>query len=251
MRFLHKIILIFIIAMAFLSCTKNNEIKEPVWSDLPTVTNLDSLKQTEFVATLENTITENKNIIYSPTLLFAWDKIKSELNSNITLNKTQSEDFKLLNQSNSYKNSLLESEYTADVKIDGNNISVKTFFNKTLPFPIKLDKLYDSIIFNEKKVASFGMKSFDYEKTTFTKLLYYKSDDEFILKFIPKDSNEEIILSKGLNPTNTLTEAVKQVNELIEKGKIEKKDTNLLWKYYIIEKDVFSIPMLKINIEKN
>jgi hypothetical protein len=48
-----------------------------------------------------------------------------------------------------------------------------------------------------------------------------------------------------------LTEAVKQVNELIEKGKIEKKDTNLLWKYYIIEKDVFSIPMLKLNIEKN
>ena len=44
------------------------------------------------------TVEENKNSIYSPTLLFAWDKIKTELNIEIEISKNSSEDFKLLNQ---------------------------------------------------------------------------------------------------------------------------------------------------------
>ncbi|MBK9329750.1 MAG: hypothetical protein IPM95_10660 [Sphingobacteriales bacterium] len=45
------------------------------------VTSLDNLKQTDFVITLENPISENKNIIYAPAFLYAWDKIKEELKS--------------------------------------------------------------------------------------------------------------------------------------------------------------------------
>jgi hypothetical protein len=244
-------VLIITIFIAFSSCNLSNKKNDPVWSDLPEVTNLNDLKQTDFVVTLENPISDNRNIIYAPAFLFAWDKIKEELKSPITINDKNSPDFKLLNKSISHQNSLTNTEYTARVEIIDGAIIARAFFNKTIPFETKLQVLDEPIHFGTANVSAFGMDYFDEEAIKFTQILYYKDDNNFILKLIPKDKQHEIILAKGLDKYQTLKDGVKLTNDLITEGIREQVNTNLSWKYYITPDDMFAIPAIKFNIATN
>jgi hypothetical protein len=145
---------------------------EPDSSTFPTATNLDSLPQTDFVITLENPITENKNIIYAPTFLYAWDKIKTEFKIPIIIDKANSTDFKLLNKSKLHKNSLKEDEYSVTSQILDGAIIAKAIFNKALPFKEKLDVLDKPINFDKTKVSAFGMNHYDEDIISFTQILY-------------------------------------------------------------------------------
>ena len=243
-------ILILTLAAALSSCKSTDKKSDPVWSDLPKVTNLESLKQTDFVITLENPISEKKNIIYAPAFLYAWDKIKEQLKSPIIVDPSSTVDFKLLNQSISHQNSLTDKEYSATAEIVDDAIIARAFFNKTLPFDIKLQVLDDPINFDKTtKVSAFGMYFHYEELISFTKVIYYQDDEHFILKLLPKDKDHEIILVKGLEKYQTLKDAIKLTNDLIIKGKQEQTDNNLLWKYQILEDDIFAIPVIKFNIE--
>jgi hypothetical protein len=248
MNFL-KLSLASILACTLLSC--NHEKPEPTWSELPGVTNLDSLLQTDFMPTLENTVNADKNSIYAPTLLYAWDEIRNELGTGITIGPESSEDFLLLNGSRSFANALDAGDYTIDKEIEGEKISVSTFFNKTLPFPAKMDKLDNGISFNGTKVAAFGMRYTKQEIIDFSEILYYRSDDEFALKFTPEDKANEIILVKGFNALKNLSEAVTITHELTESAKRENRDSALAWKYAFNREDFFSIPVIKFNIKTN
>jgi hypothetical protein len=224
---------------------------ESDWSDLPEVTNLDSLKQTDFVITLENPISENKNIIYAPAFLYAWDKIKVELKYPIIFDSTNSVDFNLLNKSISHQSSLTDNEYSATAEIVDGAIITKALFNKTLPFETKLQALDEPINFGKTKVSAFGMNYYDKDAIKFTKILYYKDDNNFILKFVPKEKQHEIILVKGLDNYETLEVAVKLTNDLIAQGKKEQTNNKMLWKYQIVYEDIFAIPTIKFNIATN
>ena len=138
-------ILFLTVFLALTSCNFGDKKSEPVWSELPAVTSLDNLKQTDFVATLENPILENKNIIYAPAFLYAWDKIKEELKSTIIVSSTNSIDFNLVNKSISHQSSLTDNEYSAIAEIVDGAIIAKAFFNKTLPFETKLQVLDEPI----------------------------------------------------------------------------------------------------------
>jgi hypothetical protein len=233
---------------ALTSCNFSNKKSEPVWSDLPEVTSLETLKQTDFVTTLENPISENKNIIYAPAFLYAWDKIKEELKLPIVLNDKNSADLNLLNKSISHQNSLTDKEYSATAEIVDGVIIARAFFNKTLPFETKLEVLVDPIIFGATKVSAFGMYYYNEDAIKFTQILYYKDDNNFILKLAPKDKQHEIILVKGVDKYQTLTEAIKITNDLVAQGKQEQTDKKLLWKYQIEHEDKFAIPSIKFNI---
>ncbi len=244
-------ILILTVFIALTSCNFSNKKSEPVWSDLPEVTSLDNLKQTDFVITLENPISENKNIIYAPAFLFAWDKIKEELKFPIIVGKANTIDFNLLNKSISHQSSLTDNEYSATAEIVDGAIIAKAFFNKTLPFETKLQVLDEPINFDTTKVSAFGMYYYNEDAIKFTQILYYKDDDNFILKLVPKDKRHEIILVKGLDKYQTLKDAIKLTNELVSKGKQEQTDNKLLWKYQIVHEDIFAIPAIKFNIATN
>ena len=239
------------ILVTLISCRTNKRKAESKWSELPEVTALEKLKQTDFVPTLENLITEKKNIIYAPSFLFAWNKLEEELKSKVVVSDNNSLDFKLLTNSKSYLNSLKDDEYSIDVYIEGSEIRVQAFFNKTLPFENKLQKLENPIMFDNTKVSAFGMYYFDKEAVKYCKILYYDNDNKFILKLIPKDKQQEIILVKGLSNVNSLSDAVKKTNELINKGNIERLDTKQSWKYEISAVDNFAIPIIKFNIGTN
>ena len=237
--------------VAFTSCKGGDKKMEHSWSELPEVTALGKLKQTDFVPTLENSIPDNKNVIYAPAFLYAWDKVQKELKSNIVVSDNNSPDFKLLTNSKSYLNSLTEDEYSVNVDFDGDAIMAYAFFNKTLPFEIKLQKLEESIKFGKAKVSAFGMYYFDEEAIKFSKILFYDNDNKFVLKLIPKDKQHEIILVKGLDNVNSLANAVKKTTQLINRGKDEKLNPKQSWKYKILPGDNFAIPTIKFNIETN
>jgi hypothetical protein len=209
---------------------------------------LDNLKQTDFVITLENPISENKNIIYAPAFLYAWDKIKEELKFPIIADNTNSLDFNLLNKSISHQSSLTDKEYSATAEIVDGAIIARAFFNKTLPFETKLQVLEKPIHFDTTRVSAFGMYYYDEEAIKFTQILYYKDDNNFILKLTPKDKQHEIILVNGVDKFQTLKDAIKLTNNLIAEGKQEQTNSKLSWKYQIVHEDIFAIPTIKFNI---
>ena len=233
---------------ALMSCNISNKKSEPVWSDLPEEISLETLKQTDFVTTLENPISENKNIIYAPAFLYAWDKIKEKLKSPIISGVKNSADFNILNKSISHQNSLTDKEYSATAEIADGAIIARAFFNKTLPFETKLEVLEEPINFGTTKVSAFGMYYYSEDAIKLTQILYYKDDNNFILKLVPKDNQHEIILVKGLDKYQTLTEAVKLTNNRVAQGKHEQMKKEFLWKYQIAHEDKFAIPSIKFNI---
>ncbi len=241
-------ILFLTVFLSLTSCNFGNKKSEPVWSDLPEVTSLDNLKQTDFVITLENPISENKNIIYAPAFLYAWDKIKEELKFPIIADNTNSLDFNLLNKSISHQSSLTDKEYSATAEIVDGAIIARAFFNKTLPFETKLQVLEEPIHFDTTRVSAFGMYYYDEEAIKFTQILYYKDDNNFILKLTPKDKQHEIILVKGVDKFQTLKDAIKLTNNLIAEGKQEHTNSKLSWKYQIVHEDIYAIPTIKFNI---
>ena len=154
-----KKFLSFTFLFLLVSCNLTDKKKDKVWSELPEVTSLSTLKETEFAETLENPITNDKNTIYAPAFLFAWDKVEEELKSSIKLDTSNTNNFKLVVASKSYLNSLLDTEYSASAINDNGRIIAKAFFNKTLPFETKLQALDDPILFEKKtNVSAFGMK---------------------------------------------------------------------------------------------
>jgi len=239
----------FILTLLLLtSCKNSNEHK---WSELPEVTNITKLQQTKFVPTLESPIDGNKNVVYATAFLYAWDKVKQELKDPIALTDENSNEFKLVNQSTSYENTLTNDEYSAEVETIDSVIIAKAFFNKTLPFPSKLQRSDNPISFNKTRVSAFGINSYDEEAAKFTEILYYKDDDNFILKLTPKDNEHQILLAKGIDKVANLSSAVEQANKLITIGNKERTAPKTSWKYALNDIDIFSIPTIKFNIETN
>jgi hypothetical protein len=243
--------IVFLFVFTLLISTSCKNPTEHKWTELPEVININKLQQTRFTPTLESPIDRDKNIVYAPALLYAWDELRQKLDAPIRLTDSNSQEFKLFNQSTSYKNSSAKDEYFAEAEIIGNEIFVKAFFNKTLPFPSKLQTIDDGLMFNKVKVSAFGMQSFDAEAAKFTQILYYKNDDHFVLRLIPKDDQHEILLIKGIGSVTSLSEVVKKANEIIGLGMKEKLDSKISWKYSLNEIDIFSIPAIKFNIENN
>jgi hypothetical protein len=213
------------------------------------VTRNEELRQTEFVPALETVAPLHKNIIYAPAFLFAWERVKQTLKDSIFIDDANSTMLKIVNQSHSFENSLAEGDYDAQVTVRDDRISAKAFFNKALPFLSKMEKIDEGIIFKGQKVAAFGMRGAKLMFDQFSQILYYKNDEKFILKFSPKDTLNEIILVKGLPETKTLADVITQTNILIKTGDVERQNRNKQWKYNFDQKDSFSVPVIKFNIE--
>jgi hypothetical protein len=217
----------------------------------PDVKNLSEYKNTQFIPTLEHKISNDKNSVYCATLLFAWDEIRKQINSPLTISDEYS-DLKLLNNSTSFKNVLKDGEYKVSGEVYGNLIKARAEFNKSLPFEIKLQSFKNKLTFDGQKVSSFGVNGYDnYEQLNIVKIIYYKNDNNFIIKLLPKDKEHEIILFKTDQSFNSIAEMTTEIEKLTEIGKTEKKNEKISWKYYYNEEDIVVIPKFNFNIETN
>lgn len=227
----------------------DTQVNKKEWSDLPAVIKLDSLQQTAFVPTLESPINPEKNTVYAAVLLYAWDTITKLLPGDITDNDSYSSAFNLLRKSTSFKKSLTNDEYSIKTEVQEDVIIAEAFFNKTLPFPVKMDKAEKPMQFGGSEVNAFGIYTMNTEVTAYTQILFYDSDDRFLVKLSPKEEKHEVWLMKAADTDTTLASVVQRAKEWKANGEKEAGDVKLAWKYAFNPEDVLSIPEIKFNIE--
>jgi hypothetical protein len=237
-----KIILILPLLIYLTSCKERK---------FPEVKNLSEYENTQFNPTLEHKISNDKNSVYCATLLFAWDEIREQINSPLTISDEYF-DLKLLNKSTSFENVLKSNEYKVSGEVDGDLISARAEFNKSLPFELKLQSFKNKLTFDGQKVSSFGVNGYDnYKQLNIVKIIYYKNDNNFIIKLLPKDKEHEIILFKTEKNFNSIAEMTSEIEKLTEIGKTEKKNEKINWKYFYGDEDIVVIPKFNFNIETN
>jgi len=255
-----RYLLTIIILITIFSCKNENKTdenenvssgKEIIESKFPEAKKLSEYKNTQFIPTLEHKISKDKNSVYSATLLFAWDEIRKQINSPFTISEEYS-DLKLLNNSTSFKNVLKDGEYKVSGEVEGDLIKARAEFNKSLPFELKLQSFKNKLTFDGQKVSSFGVYGYDsYEQLKIVKIIYYKNDNNFIIKLLPKDKEHEIILFTTDQNFNSIAEMSTEIEKLTEIGKTEKKNEKINWKYYYSAEDIVIIPKFNFNIETN
>lgn len=237
-----SIILTFIL-LSIVGCEKERKF--------PEVKKLSAYKKTEFISTLEHKISTDKNSVYCATLLFAWDEIRNQINSPFTISDDYF-DLKLLNKSTTFKDVLKSNEYKVSAEVDGENITARAQFNKSLPFKLNLESFKNELKFDRQNVSSFGVYGYnDYEQLKIVRIAYYKNDHNFIIKLLPKDNEHEIILFKTDQSFNSIAEMTLEIEKLIETGKKENKNPKTGWKYFYNEEDIVVIPKINFNIETN
>lgn len=249
---MRKLIVIFQISFLLFSCqTKENKklnLSEPKKQEI------DSTKSTNFVGTLENTIVDSTiNYIYTPTLATAWNYIQDTL-KNIRLDKNRnSTDFILLNNTKTNLNSLETNEFETQISISKFAIKAKSSFNLQLTFEPLFNRLSDSIYFKRKSVEGFGMIEWNENLAKQIKIIYYKDDDNFVFRIIPKEKNNELIFIKGLgiNKVKSFKELLDLKNKYQALGLKEQRIKKLRGNYKLEEGDSFEIPELLFDIEKN
>ncbi|MDR0231104.1 MAG: hypothetical protein LBI82_03180 [Dysgonamonadaceae bacterium] len=232
-----------IILITFTNCNKDRKFSE--------VRNLSEFEKTDFIPTIEHKINGERNSVYCVTLLYAWNEIKEKIKLPLEIPEENC-DLTLLNASKSFVGVLKSNEYVVSGNVDGELITAKAEFSKSLPFEIKLEEFKNKLVFDGQSVASFGITGYsDYEKLKIVRIGYYENDNNFIIKLLPKDKNHEVILFKTGQPFYSIAEMVNEIEKLIEIGKTEKKNEKLSWKYYYADEDEIVIPKFNFNIETN
>jgi hypothetical protein len=232
-----------IILTSLFSCKSDKKTTE--------VKKLSDYKNTQFIPTLEDEISDNKNSIYCASLLFAWDEIRKEINSPLII-PSEFTELNLLNNSESFYNVLENKEYESSAEINENSIIAKAEFDKSLPFEHQLQNLNNKLTFNGQKVAAFGLIGVcTYEQFQSIKIIYYKNDSNFIVKLIPKEKEHEIILFMSEKKFNSISEMNIEIERLTEIGEKEIKNDKINWKYYYKEEDQLIIPKFNFNIKTN
>ncbi len=205
-------VIIFTILFLISSCNSKKLANDDLNKDNISVKDVDSLKSTVFLTTLEHKIPKGKNAIYAATMLFAWNEIKQQLNNPIIFDSLKLNELKLLNNSKSFLNTLNNDEMKNEVKIQGLDIIAKSFFQKSLLFENKFTDFNISLDFQGKTVKSFGLTDKDPMIEKNFEIMEYKNDSSFIIKLLPTDKNHEIILI--LNDSNEdILEILQQLNK--------------------------------------
>jgi hypothetical protein len=225
---------------------EEDSISEQKTAKLPKEQDLSNFQGTQFNLTLEHAIDSKKNNIYSVTMLYAWNEIRTSLANNITIDKGL-EDLTLLNNSNSFIDVLKQNEYIVNTEITEFEIKAKAEFSKMLPFEIPFEKDFE-ILFNEKEVAAFGCYGPGYEFQEQMDILYYESDDHFVVQLNPIDKEHSLILYKTNKTFSSMSAYLKTLNNVIELGKQEMKTEENSWKYDFNDDDVLKIPKFSFNI---
>ena len=214
------------------------------------IISVDSLSNTDFVSTLNEKLKPNQNQIYCSTLPYAWFEIKEGIKGKI---KTDSKSIKRLNKANDYQNSLTPSEINTSSISDSNKVKVSTYFEKSLPFTLKFERNNQDLKFENNLVESFGLSGYDeYDIQKQIDVIYYKNDNNFALKLLPKDTTHEIfIYLPQKNNFNSLSDIVKSLQKKIDKSEKTKITDKNYWRYAFLEEDKFSMPILSYHLEKN
>lgn len=251
--------------------------------DSPKQVNSASLKATAFTAALNAKITQDKNLIFCSTFQLAWDSLKNSIIKNkvqLSGNPPLAQELNksLIPQKDiSPESYLAMAGYKKDGIIGKINKSLKSkfgneapslkeselarpddvlayaFLYKNLKFKKEFEGLTDPITFNDGKnnvkVKSFGIKKFEHndkyaELAKQVSIVYYKNNNDFVIKLNSASTKDEIMLAK-IAPQATLSGTIDAVNKLLSLNNTKDKDVSLHGG------DTLQIPKLDFDILHN
>jgi hypothetical protein len=192
---------IFIVSLCYLlvaSCHSAQEESSIQPKRIPLNANIEKRDTTQFVATLETPMPKNANVVYTPTLLYAWNEIKKKLPNVLIVESNNSTDLEMLYQSKEFLNALKKNEYQVDSRVDERSIYAKAFFNLHLTFSAALQKREYPGVFKNEEVECVGMSEFNEAIANQIDILFYKDDNHFVFRINPEEPNNELIFVKGL-----------------------------------------------------
>lgn len=251
-----KLCVSLLLAMLIISCgqPKPKEIEQEPVSEEELIAqyaepeNLSDYPRTLVVPTMEHLIPADSNSLYCATLLFAWDEVRKILGSSLSIPEKY-RDLRLLNASTSFRDVLKPSEYKASGEIQGDYIFARAEFEKSLPFACQLRTYKNKLTFDRQKVDAFGVKGEDGdEMTNVVEILYYKNDNNFIIKLIPIEKEHEIVLFKIGKTYQTMAEMSSAVDSLIKLGQKEQTVQSKKWKYQFRVDDEVVVPVIDLDI---
>lgn len=241
------LILIFSL-ISILSCKKEEqnlieESKKERFSEttFPEAKNIDEIQNTDFVSTFESKLNSNQNIIYSVTLPFAWNEIRTEINFPIT--NINDNALKELNLTDSFQNTLNKNEYETTVVIENLLIKATAYFRKSLPFSEPFHKYDEPLKFDNQNVENFGFSGDEPN----AKINFYKDDSNFSISLLPAEKEHEIILM--MTEDSTLN-SFAQYFEFFKKEVENQKSEGYSWKSHFTYLDKVRIPMIEFNLKK-
>jgi hypothetical protein len=236
-------ILVLLLLLFFVSCSEKS------YKDFPVVRKLSAYQKTDFTPTLEQRLPKEKNFIYCSSLLYAWDEIRTAIKTPLVVDSAFS-DLYLVNRAKSFAGTLRQYEYSSKAEVDGDIITARAEFKKSLPFEFPLKSFDRELVFFGEKVASFGLHGTDYNMLRTVRIRHYDNDNNFIITLLPKDSEHEIILAMTSASFTSLSDAVNDVTSKMKTGEAEKNEyrsTN--FKFEFNDEDELVIPKLQFNIE--
>lgn len=224
----------------------SKDLKEDKFSP---VRKLSEFKETEFIPTLEHRIGQQNNAVYCATLLYVWDEVRKVTGKSLNIPAVH-KDLQMLDNSKTFLNVLKPHEYSASAVFDGYRITARAEFGKSLPFENILDSYDGELVFKGQKVASFGVTGYSlYKKRSVVEIVYYKNDNNYIIKLLPKDRQHEILLFKSEKQFSTMDEMTLELTKLSEVGQKESNIEKAHWRYVLNNEDEVMIPKFNFNIE--
>ena len=114
-----------------------------------------------------------------------------------------------------------------------------------------MDICAKKFLFNNVAVKAFGMPEYNSEISEQIEILEYENDNKFILRILPKDNNDEIILAKGLNANTTFESVFRKIEEYRDQRINDTITDDNIWKISIKQDDAILIPELQFNYISN
>lgn len=240
---------LFILTIA--ACTqrpdKNGDKKAPD-SPFPKEAALSTRPGTTMLPTLEHQMPADKNALWCATLPLAWHHLRDTLPKPMKIAPRYA-DLALLDASTSYLNALQKDEYEAEVEWSGNEISVRTFYKKSLPFAKPWPMKNQPLKWGDRQVKAFGL----YGETEMASVVYFTDSTDFALRLHAKDDKQEILLYAPPRGTHypTLSAALAAFTQKKNQfDKIEHTDENE-WLFELTHLDRISIPNLAFHLSTN
>lgn len=212
--------------------------------------NLSFFKNTTFFTTPSGSLSKNKNAIYCPTLLMAWEQITKTFDKPIVVASNYPE-LEKLNSYKDYKGCLTENEYQTAVQIIVNTFEIKAAarFTKQLPFSERMEVYREPFLFNNENVEAFYVWGGHDENRV--NVLDYNSDNDFMVRLNPKDKNHEILLWMPQEKPQSLQQGIGHVIETVKTREMFKPTLSEAWRYTFSEDDRLVIPKIYFNLKSN
>ena len=241
MQLYARLVALSLFCLCAYSCRHSQDM-----SGFPPVTPLDSTLNTQFVPTMQDTLAKDKNVVYTPAFLFAWDELRGVFKDEIKLT-WKNPYLQLIDHSTTYKGSLSDDEYTTKVTHKGETVDIIASFAKSLSFSEVMDT--GKLKFDDETVKAFGMPEFNGKISAQIQILYYRDDEHFIIRITPKEEGQAITIAMGAGDGFTFEEVLKDIKHYILMGTDEFKHPAYEWKGEWKGNDELLIPIIAFNYQ--